>query len=146
MSSVQPSRYSYTGVAWWKSDWSYGISSKRRPPTSYATATGIRSRPVSTSSLVTTRPVRPFTRAAHRTTTASYQPVRRGRPAGVPNSPPVRRSHPPSSSSSSVGKGPSPTRAVHALATAATRSLLVGPTPEPVHAPPAVADEDVTNG
>ena len=45
-----------------------------------------------------------------------------------------------------MGNGPSPTRVVYALATATTRSILVGPTPEPVHAPPAVADEDVTNG
>ena len=29
MSSVQPGKFSYTGWAWWKSDWVMGISSKR---------------------------------------------------------------------------------------------------------------------
>ena len=45
-----------------------------------------------------------------------------------------------------MGNGPSPTRVTYAFATPTTRSIRVGPTPDPVHAPPAVADEDVTNG
>ena len=77
---------------------------------------------------------------------ASYQPQRRGRPVVVPNSPPTLRSRSPSASNSSVGNGPSPTRVAYALATAMTRSIRVGGTPEPVHAPPAVALDDVTNG
>ena len=64
MSSVQPGRYSYTGLAWWKSVCVIGISSTRSPSTSYATQTGICSQPVSTSSLVSTKSVTPLTRAA----------------------------------------------------------------------------------
>ena len=78
--------------------------------------------------------------------TASNQPVRRGRPVVTPNSPPLVRSASPTSSSSSVGNGPSPTRVVYALATPTTRSMRVGPTPEPVSAPPAVGLEEVTKG
>ena len=79
--------------------------------------------PVSTSSLVTTRPVRPFTRFAYRSATRSSQPVRRGRPVVVPNSPPASRSCSPSWSSSSVGNGPAPTRVVYALAMPQTSSI-----------------------
>ena len=39
-----------------------------------------------------------------------------------------------------------PTRVVYALTTAMTRSMRVGGMPEPVHAPPAVGLDDVTNG
>src|SRR5512133_878553 len=85
-------------------------------------------------------------RPEYRATTASYQPQRRGRPVVTPYSPPVLRSHSPVASSSSVGNGPSPTRVVYALMTPTTRSIRVGPTPDPVHAPPAVALGDVTNG
>ena len=49
-------------------------------------------------------------------------------------------------SSSSVGKGPSPTRVVYALTTPMTESMRVGPTPVPVQAPPAVGLEEVTKG
>src|SRR3954465_4101867 len=85
-------------------------------------------------------------RAAYRPMTASNQPQRRGRPVVVPNSAPTLRSRSPSASSSSVGNGPSPTRVVYALTTAITLSTRVGGMPDPVHAPPAVADDDVTNG
>ena len=64
MSSLQPGKYSYTGMAWWNSVCVIGISSRRLPSTSYATQTGICSQPVSTSSLVSTRSVIPLTRAA----------------------------------------------------------------------------------
>src|SRR5271165_2958790 len=123
-----------------------GISSYRLPSTSYATQTGTLSRLDSTSSLVTKKSVTPLTRAAYRATTASNQPVRRGRPVVTPYSPPVRRSHSPCSSVSSVGKGPAPTRVVYALAIPMTFVIRVGPMPDPTHAPPAVGEDEVTNG
>jgi len=52
----------------------------------------------------------------------------------------------PSSSKSSVGKGPPPTRVAYALETPTTALIFVGPTPDPVHTPPAVVFEEVTNG
>src|SRR5690625_1250298 len=106
----------------------------------------MRSQPVNTSSLVRTKSVTPLIRAAYRAIGASYQPQRRGRPVVVPNSPPLLRNRSPSSSWSSVGNGPSPTRVAYAFTIAITRSSCVGGMPEPVHAPPDVADEDVTNG
>ena len=54
----------------------------------------------------------PFTLVEYRAMTASNHPQRRGRPVVTPYSPPALRSHSPPSSSSSVGKGPSPTRVV----------------------------------
>src|SRR6478735_7573018 len=98
------------------------------------------------SSLVSTRSVMPLMRVAYRVIGASYQPTRRGRPVVVPNSKPRDRSHSPFSSKSSVGKGPEPTRVVYAFAMPTMRSRRLGPTPEPVAAPPAVADDDVTKG
>jgi hypothetical protein len=53
------------------------------------------------------------------------------------------RSFSPSSSSSSVGKGPEPTRVVYALTIPITRPICVGPIPEPVQAPPAVGFDDL---
>ena len=146
MSSVQPSRYSYTGVAWWKSDWLTGSVSCRSPFTSYATQTGICSQPVSTSSLVRKMSVNAFACDAASTTSASNQPQRRLRPVVVPNSAPISRSFSPSASNSSVGIGPSPTRVVYALAMPITRSIRVGPTPAPTQAPPAIGLEEVTYG
>ncbi len=96
--------------------------------------------------MVRKKSVAPFTRAAYRAITASYQPVRRDRPVVTPNSPPSERSRSPTSSSSSVGNGPEPTRVVYALMMATTRLIRVGPMPEPAQAPPAVGFEDVTNG
>ena len=46
----------------------------------------------------------------------------------------------------SVGNGPSPTLVTYAFVTPITVPIFVGPTPVPVTAPPAVADEDVTKG
>ena len=100
--------------------------------------------PESTSSFVRQMSVNPLTRAAYRVTTASNQPVRRGLPVVAPNSPPLARRSSPTWSVSSVGKGPSPTRVVYALATPTTRSIRVGPTPVPVSAPPAVGFDEVT--
>src|SRR6266581_3813937 len=76
----------------------------------------------------------------------SYQPHLRGRPVVVPNSQPACRSLSPSASSSSVGNGPSPTRVVYAFTIAITLSTRVGGMPLPVHAPPAVALDEVTKG
>src|SRR5262245_5599803 len=102
--------------------------------------------PVRTSSLVSTKSVTPLIRVAYRPTTASNQPHRRGRPVVVPNSAPPVRSRSPIASCSSVGNGPSPTRVVYALITAITRLIRVGGIPLPVHAPPADAFDEVTNG
>src|SRR3954467_14587503 len=104
------------------------------------------SSPVSTSSLVRTKSVTPLMRAAYRAMGASYQPQRRGRPVVVPNSKPLARRNSPDASKSSVGNGPAPTRVVYAFTMPMTRSILPGPIPEPVAAPPAVDDDDVTNG
>ena len=52
----------------------------------------------------------------------------------------------PSSSSSSVGNGPEPTRVAYALATPHTSSMSFGPTPAPAQALPATTLEEVTNG
>ncbi len=46
----------------------------------------------------------------------------------------------------SVGKGPDPTRVQYDFAMPITRLMCNGPTPEPVHAPPATGFEEVTNG
>ena len=54
----------------------------------------------------------PVALAAASTTRASNQPQRRLRPVVVPNSAPISRMRSPSSSRSSVGIGPSPTRVV----------------------------------
>ena len=96
--------------------------------------------------MVSTKSVTPLTRAAYRPMTASNQPQRRGRPVVVPYSRPILRRYSPAASCSSVGNGPSPTRVVYALRIAATRSIRVGGMPEPVQAPPDVADDEVTNG
>ena len=64
----------------------------------------------------------------------------------TPNSAPIVRSLSPSSSCSSVGNGPEPTRVVYALITPMTRSIRVGPTPAPTHTPPATGLLLVTNG
>ena len=56
------------------------------------------------------------------------------------------RSFSPSSSSSSVGKGPEPTRVVYAFKIPTTPVIFVGPIPDPAHAPPAVGLLEVTNG
>src|SRR5689334_23790519 len=100
----------------------------------------------STSSLVTARSVRPLMRAAYRTTTASNQPQRRGRPVVAPNSLPNERISVASGSSISVGSGPAPTRVVYAFTTPRMASSAVGATPAPTAAPPDVVLLDVTNG
>src|SRR5690348_13630889 len=78
--------------------------------------------------------------------TASNQPVRRARPVVVPYSPPASRRYSPCSSVSSVGNGPAPTLVVYAFRMPTTLVILVGPTPEPTQAPPAVGEDEVTNG
>src|SRR5699024_11991570 len=80
------------------------------------------------------------------TTTLSNQPTRRGRPVVVPYSRPTSRIWSPTSSLSSVGNGPSPTRVVYAFVTPTTFLILVGPTPDPMVTPPAIGLDDVTNG
>src|SRR2546425_3641650 len=114
-----------------------GMSSTRCPSTSYPTQIGTFGSPESTSSLVTTRSVMPFTRTAYRPTTASNQPQRRARPGVVPNSAPTFDRCAPFSSNSSVGNGPEPTRVVYALITPITWEMRVGGIPEPTQAPPA---------
>src|SRR6266568_4490119 len=102
--------------------------------------------PVSTSSLVTARPSTPESAAAWRTTTASNQPQRRGRPVVAPNSSPSSRIFSPRGGGASVGRGPLPTRVVYAFTTPSTASMAVGPIPAPTAAPPAVVLDDVTKG
>src|SRR5688500_18960590 len=102
--------------------------------------------PDSTSSLVSATPSMPDNRTPNRSAGRSSQPHRRGRPVVAPNSPPAWRSRSPSSPSSSVGNGPSPTRVAYALLIPITLSIRVGPTPALWHAPAAIVDDDVTYG
>ena len=99
-----------------------------------------------TSSFVTAMLVIPFSRTACRTSNASNQPHLRGRPVVAPNSFPSDCRIFPSSSNSSVGKGPFPTRVVYALTIPSTPVIQVGPIPEPTHAFPDKVLDDVTNG
>src|SRR5688572_32606768 len=85
-------------------------------------------------------------RAEYRTTTASYQPHRLGRPVEAPYSWPLSRRRSAIAPDSSVGSGPSPTRVVYALATPSTPPIARGGTPRPVQTPPADAFDEVTNG
>src|SRR5207245_5072403 len=114
------------------------------PSNRYPTPTGISANVSSTSSFVTASPVNPFTRTAYRTTTASNQPQRLGRPVVAPNSPPSSRIRCATSGAASVGSGPLPTRVVYAFTTPRTASIAVGPIPTPTAAPPAVVLDDVT--
>ena len=50
------------------------------------------------------------------------------------------------SSLNSVGRGPDPTLVVYAFTIPITSLILVGPTPVPVHTPPAVGFDEVTKG
>jgi hypothetical protein len=75
---------------------------------------------------------------------ASNQPHRLGRPVVDPYSCPRSRIIWPSSSKSSVGNGPLPTRVAYAFETPMTALIFVGPTPDPVNTPPAVVFEEVT--
>ncbi len=88
----------------------------------------------------------PARRTDVRATTASNQPTRRGRPVTVPNSFPRVRIASPTSSWSSDGNGPEPTRVVYAFITATTAPIALGGMPRPVQAPPEAHEEDVTNG
>ena len=106
----------------------------------------ILGRPESTSSLVSAIPDIPESRAAWRTTTASNQPQRRGRPVVEPNSTPTSRNLSPTSSWRSVGKGPPPTRVVYALEMPSTRETCRGGTPAPVPTAPVTTFDEVTNG
>src|SRR3954469_18005328 len=92
--------------------------------------------PVSASNLVSARPVSPLMRIAYLSATRSSQPQRRGRPVVVPYSPPAYRIRSPTSSSSSLGNGPEPTRVAYAFAIPHTSSISFGPTPAPAQAPP----------
>src|ERR1035441_3901335 len=76
----------------------------------------------------------------------SSQPHRLGRPVTAPYSLPRALRWSPTASLISVGNGPSPTRVTYALVTEITVPIFVGPTPVPVAAPPAVAEDEVTNG
>src|SRR3954464_15537430 len=87
-----------------------------------------------------------LTATAYRAATASKKPTRRGRPVVVPTSLPRFAIPAPTSSSSSVGNGPEPTRVAYAFITPKTSSTWRGPIPPPVHAPPATGDDEVTYG
>ena len=96
--------------------------------------------------MVIASPESPFTRAAYRSTRASSQPQRRGRPVVAPYSAPTARSLSPVASLSSVGSGPLPTRVVYALVMPMTEWIAVGPRPAPTAALPATVFEEVTYG
>ena len=104
----------------------------------------ISSKPSRTSSLVKAMPSMPEVFTVWRTSTASNQPQRRGRPVTVPNSWPRSPSNWPTESVSSLGKGPPPTRVVYALAMPSTYCAALGPRPEPVGALPATVFDEVT--
>src|SRR5215467_8045790 len=123
-----------------------GNSVSVRPLQRYAVQISIRSRPSSTSSLVSASASMPLMRTLYRAATASYHPHRRGRPVTAPYSWPPSRNRSPASPNSSVGSGPSPTRVVYALTTPMTPPTARGPTPSPVQTPPTEAFDDVTYG
>src|SRR5258706_203237 len=125
---------------------SAGMLSIVSPSNVYPTPTGISANVSKTSSLVTANPVRPLTRTAYRTTTASNHPHRRGLPVVAPNSPPNSRIRSATTGSASVGSGPLPTRVVYAFTTPSTASIAVGPMPTPTAAPPAVVWEALERG
>src|SRR3989442_1568724 len=102
------------------------------PSSRYPTPTGISANVSSTSSFVTANPVNPFTRTAYRTTTASNQPQRLGRPVVAPNSPPSSRIRCATAGAASVGSGPLPTRVVYAFTTPRTASIAVPHASAPV--------------
>ena len=104
------------------------------------------SNPSSTSSLVSAMPVTPEMAHDWRTSTASNQPQRRWRPVTVPNSCPRSPRRRPTSSSSSVGNGPEPTRVVYALTMPSTKPAALGPSPLPLATVPLTVFELVTNG
>ena len=81
-----PSIHSYRGRTASSVTRSPGNSVNMSPSSSYPVQRPSRSSVSSTSSLVTASPVSPLTRAAYRTTTASNQPHRRGRPVVAPYS------------------------------------------------------------
>src|SRR5436189_2683496 len=99
-----------------------------------------------TSSLVRATVSRPLTRTAYRSTIASNQPQRRGRPVTEPYSLPRAWTCSAILPDISAGNGPPPTRVVYALATPSTPWMRVGGTPVPVAAPPAVVEDDVMKG
>src|SRR5690606_9199783 len=76
----------------------------------------------------------------------SNQPQRRGLPVVDPNSLPSFLIRSPSSSISSVGKGPLPTRVLYALKIPYTSPMRLGATPSPVQAPAVTVLELVTKG
>ena len=78
--------------------------------------------------------------------TKSNHPQRLGRPVVEPNSLPSVLRFSPSASNSSVGKGPLPTRVQYALKIPSTFPILLGATPNPVHAPAHIVFDDVTKG
>ena len=86
--------------------------SSARPRQLYDTAIFSTGIPVSTSSLVTARPQRPFSLMGFLSATMSSHPQRRGLPVVAPNSLPTERMSSPVSSRSSEGNGPPPTRVV----------------------------------
>src|SRR5258706_7666021 len=125
---------------------SAGMLSIVSPSNVYPTPTGISANVSKTSSLVTANPVKPLTRTAYRTTTASNHPHRRGRPVVAPNSPPSSRIRSATAGSASVGSGPFPTPVVYAFPTPRTPPIPLRPIPTPTAAPPARLLDDVTYG
>ena len=76
----------------------------------------------------------------------SSHPHLLGLPVVEPNSFPFLPILLPSSSNSSVGKGPAPTLVQYALKIPNTSPIFFGEIPNPIQAPAVVVLEDVTNG
>src|SRR5580704_2926579 len=123
-----------------------GISLVISPFTEYSVQTFNSGKASSTSALVITILVTPLIMQANLSATPSIHPQRRGRPVVAPNSFPVFRSSSPVASSSSVGKGPPPTRVQYALLTPITSRIFWGATPRPVQTPAEIVLEEVTKG
>src|SRR5580700_2830886 len=121
-----------------------GISLVVSPFTEYSVQIFNSGNASSTSALVITIFVTPLIMQANFRATPSIQPQRRGRPVVAPNSLPTFRSSSPVASSSSVGKGPPPTRVQYALLTPITSRICWGATPRPVQTPAEMVLEDVT--
>src|ERR1700739_3029268 len=135
----------YTGVQRPNSRTHVGGDPTPLPSLLYSTQILIVSSLSSPSKFVTAISSIPFTITANRVATASNQPQRLSRPVTAPNSRPIACNIS-ESPWSSVGNGPSPTRVVYAFIAPTTRSIRVGGTPAPVHAPPAVVFDEVTYG
>ena len=90
--------------------------------------------------------VTPFNITEYLRAGMSNQPHLLGLPVVEPNSLPLWAIVSPTSSKSSVGKGPAPTLVQYALKIPYTLEIFLGEIPRPIQAPAVVVFEDVTKG